>query len=66
VVPAGWSSHPRLWIVAIDYLSGEKVAFGREGAPPASLGDAVAASCAVPGFYQPVRVGGRCYVDGGV
>jgi NTE family protein len=26
----------------------------------------VAASCAIPGFYRPVRIGGRRYVDGGV
>ena len=32
----------------------------------ASLADAVAASCAVPGFYRPVRIGGRRYIDGGV
>ena len=28
--------------------------------------EAVAASCAIPGFYRPVRIGGRRYVDGGV
>jgi NTE family protein len=26
---------------------------------------AVAASCAIPGYYQPIRIGGREYVDGG-
>jgi NTE family protein len=26
----------------------------------------VAASCAIPGFYRPVRIGRRRYVDGGV
>ena len=40
--------------------------FGREDAPAAELADAVAASCAIPGFYRPVRIGGRRYVDGGV
>ena len=30
-----------------------------------TLADAVAASCAIPGFYQPVTIGGRRYVDGG-
>ena len=35
-------------------------------APPAEIGDAVAASCAIPGFFRPVRIGGRRYVDGGV
>ena len=40
--------------------------FGREGAPQAELADAVAASCAIPGFYHPVEIGGRRYVDGGI
>src|SRR5256885_1671118 len=34
--------------------------------PPPDLADAVAASCAIPGFYHPVRIGRRRYVDGGV
>ena len=33
--------------------------------PPAEVADAVAASCAIPGFYRPVKIGGRRYVDGG-
>ena len=66
VVPEGWSPHPNLWIVACDYATGERVAFGREDAPPAELADAVAASCAIPGFYRPVTIGDRRYVDGGM
>ena len=31
-----------------------------------SVGVAVAASCAIPGFYRPVKIGRRRYVDGGV
>jgi NTE family protein len=27
---------------------------------------AVAASCAVPGYFAPVQIGGRSYIDGGV
>ncbi len=61
-----WPDHPRLWVIASDYATGERVAFGRAGAPPAEIGDAVAASCAIPGFYRPVTIGGRRYVDGGV
>src|SRR5439155_12316139 len=45
--------------------SGERVVFGRPGAPRAELADAVAASCAIPGFYRPVRIGRRRYIDGG-
>ncbi|HYZ70110.1 MAG TPA: patatin-like phospholipase family protein [Thermoleophilaceae bacterium] len=66
VVPHGWSDHPDLWIVACDYETGRRVPFGRESAPPAELAKAVAASCAIPGFYRPVDIGGRSYVDGGV
>ncbi len=54
------------WAVAADYRSGKRVAFGRHDAPPASAGDAVAASCAIPGFYHPVKVAGQRYVDGGI
>src|SRR4051812_2362187 len=66
VVPTGWADHPNLWIVACDYATGRRVAFGREDAPDAELADAVAASCATPGFYPPVTIGGRRYVDGGL
>ncbi|MFL5894193.1 MAG: patatin-like phospholipase family protein [Thermoleophilaceae bacterium] len=66
VVPHGWTDHPNTWIVACDYRSGRRVPFGREGSPPAELAEAVAASCAIPGFYRPVDIGGRRYVDGGM
>ncbi len=65
-VPSGWVGHPSFWAVACDYATGKRVAFGREDAPPADLADAVAASCAIPGFYYPVGIGRRRYVDGGV
>jgi NTE family protein len=54
------------WIVAVDYDSGRRVVFGRAGAPPARLADAVAASCSIPGWYEPVVIDGHRYVDGGV
>ena len=65
-VPGSWTGHPDHWVVACDYANGRRVSFGREGAPWAKLADAVAASCAIPGFYRPVRIGGRSYVDGGI
>jgi len=65
-VPKGWTSHPSFWAVACDYADGHRVAFGRDDAPPADLADAVAASCAIPGFYKPVTIAGRRYVDGGL
>ena len=66
VVTNGWSSHPNLWIVALDYATGRRVVFGRNGAPRAHLDEAVRASCSIPGLYRPMNIGGRLYVDGGV
>ena len=54
------------WISAVDYDTGQRVLFGQPGAPPASLPDAVVASCSIPGWYSPAIIGGRRYVDGGV
>jgi NTE family protein len=61
----GWADHERTWIVAMDYDNGRRTVFGREGAPRASLREAVMASCSIPGWYAPVPIGGRRYVDGG-
>jgi NTE family protein len=66
VIDGGWAPHPGLWVMACDYETGRRVAFGRDDAPAADLADAVAASCAIPGFYRPVTIAGRRYVDGGV
>jgi len=51
------------WIMAVDYGSGRRVAFGRPGAPSAALPDAVVASCSIPGWYAPKQIDGRLYVD---
>jgi NTE family protein len=56
----------RLRVVAVDAGTGRRVVFGAPGAPEADVPDAVAASCAVPGLFRPVRIGGKDYVDGGV
>ena len=66
VPPSSWWADGRTWIAAVDYDSGQRVLFGREGAPRASLPDAVVASCSIPGWYEPAVIGGRRYVDGGV
>lgn len=65
-VPGRWVEHPNYWAVATDYESGRRIPFGRLGSPRADIADAVAASCAIPGFYRPVKIGSRRYVDGGV
>ncbi|MGW0390081.1 patatin-like phospholipase family protein [Streptomyces sp. NPDC003042] len=54
----------RLVVTAVDALSGEPAAFDRESG--AALVDAVSASCAVPGVWPPVTVGGRRFIDGGI
>jgi NTE family protein len=64
--PPAWIGDSGTWIVAVDYDSGRRAVFGRPGAPPARLPDAVAASCSIPGWFAPVVIGGRRYVDGGV
>jgi NTE family protein len=58
-LPAG------LWLCAVELESGRRVVFGRRDAPPTGLGDAVAASCALPGVWAPRRIGSRTYIDGG-
>jgi NTE family protein len=56
----------RLRIVAVDRAAGRRVVFGSSSPPEATVGEAVEASCAVPGLFRPVTIGGRAYVDGGV
>jgi len=60
----GWPGG--LWICAARRDHGRRVVFGRAGSPKALLSEAVAASCAIPGYFAPVRIGSREYVDGGV
>ena len=66
VTPLGdWSPHRGIWVVAMDYEDGRRVVFGRPGAPVAPLSSAVMASCAIPGWFAPVPINGRTFVDGG-
>jgi NTE family protein len=50
-----------LFIVATDLTTGEKVILDS-----GSIGRAVRASSAIPGVFQPVKIGERTLVDGGV
>jgi NTE family protein len=61
-----WVDPGSTWIVAVDYESGRRVVFGKDGEPEVSLADAVVASCSVPGWFEPVVIEGRRYVDGGI
>lgn len=58
-----WPEPGRLVITAVDAGSGALRTF--TGEDDTRLLDAVTASCAVPGVYPPVPIGGRTYVDGG-
>jgi NTE family protein len=64
--PDRWVPGAPLWVVSVDYDTGRRVVFGRAGAPPSSVADAVLASCAIPGWIAPQVVDGRRYIDGGV
>lgn len=50
-----------LGIVATEMKSGDRAVF-RSG----SIETAVRASCAIPGLFQPVRIGEKVYIDGGM
>jgi NTE family protein len=63
---AGVRFDGRLLVAAVDVASGERVMFGAPGSPEAAVGEAVEASCAIPGVFRPVAIAGREYVDGGV
>jgi len=58
-----WPAVP-LKITAVDAHTGEFVVFDAAG--EASLLEAVGASCAVPGVWPPVTIGGRRFIDGGM
>ncbi|MDG4768678.1 patatin-like phospholipase family protein [Solwaraspora sp. WMMD406] len=64
---SAWPDRP-LWVTAVDAVTGEFVVF--DGGPvdggPVDLVDAVGASCAVPGVWPPVTIGGRRFMDGGM
>jgi NTE family protein len=61
----GWSRHGACWIVAMDYETGRRTVFGRSGSVVAPLASAVMASCSIPGWFAPVEIGGRRFIDGG-
>lgn len=60
-----WPERPTV-AVAYDLEDRDRVAFGTDQAPDVMLRDAVAASSAVPVIFDPHRIDGRAYVDGGV
>jgi NTE family protein len=65
IVRSGARWDGRLRIAVVDMESGRRVMIGVPGAPELSVSEAVQASCAIPGVFRPVHVGGHTYVDGG-
>jgi predicted acylesterase/phospholipase RssA len=55
-----------LLIPAVDLNTAERVVFGIGALATVPISDAVAASSAIPGFFDPYTIDGRDYVDGGV
>ena len=55
-----------LLIPAIDLNTAERVVFGAGELRDVPISQAVAASSAIPGFFDPFPINGRDYVDGGV
>jgi NTE family protein len=53
-----------LWLCTVRQRDLRRVVFGRDASAP--LAQAVHASCAVPGYFRPVRIGEQTYIDGGV
>ena len=54
-----------LLIPAIDLDRAERAVFGRADLREVPISEAIAASSAIPGFFEPYRINGRDYVDGG-
>jgi len=56
----------KLRVVTVALDTGETRVFGEPGSDSVPISRAVAASCALPGFFRPVRIDGVDYIDGGV
>jgi NTE family protein len=52
------------WICTVRLDDGTRVVYGRDAA--ASMRQAVSASCAIPGYFEPVVIDGSRHVDGGM
>lgn len=55
-----------LYVAANDVDSGDRVVFGEPPLRDVDIPTAVAASSAIPMFFEPVRIAGRDYFDGGI
>ncbi|MBI2704789.1 MAG: patatin-like phospholipase family protein [Actinobacteria bacterium] len=59
-----WPSQD-LWVCAVRQRDLRRVVFGRD-MMPTGLGEAVAASCSIPGYFSPTVIDGESFLDGGV
>jgi NTE family protein len=55
-----------LRICTVRARDARRVVFGAPGSPATDVGTAVAASCAIPAYFTPVRIEGLAYIDGGM
>ncbi|HVJ98966.1 MAG TPA: patatin-like phospholipase family protein, partial [Acidimicrobiia bacterium] len=62
---SGWPERD-LYVTACRRRDGHRTVFGSSFVPDDGLQAAVAASCAVPGYFAPVVVDGASYIDGGI
>ena len=62
--PAPWPELPT-WICSVNLQTGKRAVFGRDDIQ-CDIGTAVQASSAIPGYFQPLDLGGKRYVDGGI
>jgi NTE family protein len=53
-----------LWVCTVRKHDLRRIVMGRDVTP--RLASAVAASCAIPGYFRPVDIDGVAYIDGGV
>lgn len=58
-----WPDQP-LWITAVRRSDARRVVFGRDDIC-VGPGQAISASCAIPGLFKPVSIGHHRYIDGG-
>lgn len=65
ILGEGWPESSLL-VSAVDLDAGTRTVFGASGSPRPDPGRAVATSCAVPSYFEPVQIAGRRYVDGGL
>jgi len=55
-----------LLIPAVDLERAQRVVFGKDELRDVPISQAIAASSAIPGFFEPYAIDGQDYVDGGV